>query len=229
VETTWKAALAEFIGSFAFVFVGAGSVIVAGPYGSGLLGVALATGFVVAVMVSVTAPISGGHVNPAVTIGIWVAGRIESARAAVYVLAQFGGGIFGAILLRFVVPRAVWKAANLGTPLLATGIGEGKGILIEAILAFFLMFTVFATIIDDRGLSPQTAGLTVGLVLAFDILVAGPFTGGAVSPARSFGPALVSATWNDWWVYWVGPVAGGVIGAMLYWSVFMRDREPAVP
>jgi MIP family channel proteins len=229
VETTWKAALAEFIGSFAFVFVGAGSVIVAGPYGSGLLGVALATGFVVAVMVSVTAPISGGHVNPAVTIGIWVAGRIGSARAAVYVLAQFGGGIFGAILLRFVVPRAVWKAANLGTPLLATGIGEGKGILIEAILAFFLVFTVFATIIDDRGLSPGTAGLTVGLVLAFDILVAGPFTGGAVSPARSFGPALVSATWNDWWVYWVGPVAGGVIGAMLYWSAFMRDREPAVP
>jgi aquaporin Z len=229
VETTWKAALAEFVASFAFVFVGAGSVIVAGPYGGGLLGVALATGFVIAVMVSVTAPISGGHVNPAVTIGVWVAGKIGTARALVYIVAQFAGGIFGALLLRFVVPKAVWRAANLGTPLLATGIGQGKGILIEAILAFFLVFTVFATLLDDRGPFPQAAGLTVGLVLAFDILVAGPFTGGAVSPARSFGPALVSGTWNDWWVYWVGPVAGGVIGAVLYWSAFMRDREPAVP
>ena len=229
METTWKAALAEFIGSFGFVFVGAGSVIVAGPYGSGLLGVALATGFAVAVMVSVTAPISGGHVNPAVTIGVWVAGKIGSARALAYVAAQFAGGIFASLLLRFVVPRAVWKAANLGTPLLATGIGQGKGILIEAVLAFFLMFTFFATLLDDRGPFPQAAGLTVGSVLAFDILVAGPFTGGAVSPVRSFGPALVSGTWNDWWVYWVGPVAGGVIGAVLYWSAFMRDREPGVP
>jgi MIP family channel proteins len=229
VETIWKAALAEFIGSFGFVFVGAGSTIVAGPYGSGLLGVALATGFAVAVMVSVTAPISGGHVNPAVTVGVWVAGKIGSARALTYVAAQIGGGICACLLLRFVVPLAVWKAANLGTPLLATGIGQGKGILIEAVLAFFLVFTVFATLLDDRGPFPQAAGLTVGLVLAFDILVAGPFTGGAVSPVRSFGPALVSGTWNGWWVYWVGPVAGGVIGAVLYWSAFMRDREPTVP
>jgi MIP family channel proteins len=229
VETIWKAALAEFIGSFGFVFVGAGSVIVAGPYGSGLLGVALATGLAVAVMVSVTAPISGGHVNPAVTVGVWAAGKIASGRALAYVAAQFGGGIFACLLLRFVVPLAVWKAANLGTPVLATGIGQGKGILIEALLAFFLVFTFFATLLDDRGLAPQAAGLMVGSVLAFDILVAGPFTGGAVNPVRSFGPALVSGTWNGWWVYWVGPVAGGVIGAVLYWSAFMRDREPAVP
>ena len=113
--------------------------------------------------------------------------------------------------------------------MLATGIDQGKGILIEALLAFFLVFTFFATLLDDRGLVPQAAGLMVGSVLAFDILVAGPFTGGAVNPVRSFGPALVSGTWNDWWVYWVGPVAGGVIGAVLYFSAFMRDREPAVP
>ena len=229
METIWKAALAEFIGSFGYVFAGAGSVIVAGPYGSGLVGVALATGFAVAVMVSVTAPISGGHVNPAVTVGVWAAGKIGSGRALTYVAAQLGGGIFACLLLRFVVPLAVWKAANLGTPVLATGIDQGKGILIEALLAFFLVFTFFATLLDDRGLVPQAAGLMVGSVLAFDILVAGPFTGGAVNPVRSFGPALVSGTWNDWWVYWVGPVAGGVIGAVLYWSAFMRDREPAVP
>ncbi len=229
METTWKAALAELIGSFVFVFAGAGSVIVAGPYGGGLLGVALATGFAVAAMVTATAPISGGHVNPAVTVGLWVAGRIGSTRAAAYIVAQFVGGILAALLLRFVVPTAVWKAAYLGTPLLAAGIGQGKGILIEALLAFFLVFTVFATLVDDRGPFRQAAGLTVGLVLAFDILVAGPFTGAAVSPARSFGPALVSWTWNGWWVYWVGPLAGGVIAAVLYWSAFMRDHEAAVP
>jgi aquaporin Z len=229
VESIWKAALAEFIGSFGFVFVGAGSVIVAGPYGSGLLGVALATGLAVAVMVSVTAPISGGHVNPAVTVGVWAAGKIGSGRALAYVAVQVVGGILACLLLRFVVPLAVWKAANLGTPVLATGIGQGKGILIEALLAFFLVFTFFATLLDDRALVPQAAGLMVGSVIAFDILVAEPFTGGAVNPIRSFGPALVSGTWNGWWVYWVGPVAGGVIGAVLYWSAFMRDREPAVP
>jgi MIP family channel proteins len=229
VETIWKAAVAEFIGSFGYVFAGAGSVIVAGPYGSGLVGVALATGLAVAVMVSVTAPISGGHVNPAVTVGVWAAGKIGSGRALTYVAAQFGGGIFACLLLRFVVPLAVWKAANLGTPVLATGIDQGKGILIEALLTFFLVFTFFATLLDNRGLVPQAAGLMVGSVIAFDILVAGPFTGGVVNPVRSFGPALVSGTWNDWWVYWVGPVAGGVIGAVLYWSAFMRDREPAVP
>src|SRR5439155_21686036 len=119
-------------------------------------------------------------------------------------------GISAPALLRFVVPRAVWEAANLGTPLLATGIGQGKGILIEAVLAFFLVFTFFATLLDDRGPFPQAAGLTVGSVLAFDILVAGPFTGGAGSPVRSFGPALVSRTWTGWSVSWVGPARGGL-------------------
>lgn len=226
---TGKAAVAEFVATFALVFIAAGSVIVAGPYGTGFVGVALASGFVLAVMVSVTAHVSGGHVNPAVTVAVWVVGRIGTARAVVYVVAQLAGGIFGALLLRLVVPPAVWKAAKLGTPLLATGVGGGKGVLTEAILTFFLVFAVFGTMLDDRGPFSKTAGLTIGLVLAFDILAGGPLTGAAANPARSFGPALVSGTWTGWWVYWVGPPAGGVIAAVLYSYAFLRDAEPAVP
>lgn len=224
-----KGAVAEFVATFALVFVAAGSAVVAGPYGSGLVGMALASGFVLAVMVSVTAHISGGHVNPAVTVGVWVVGRIGTARAVVYVVAQLAGAIFGGLLLRLVVPPAVWKAANLGTPLLATGVGGGKGVLTEAILSFFLVYAMFGTILDERGPFAKTAGLTVGLVLAFDILAAGPLTGAAANPVRSFGPALISGTWDGWWVYWVGPVAGGVIAAVLYSYAFLRDAEPSVP
>ena len=229
MDSTQRAVLAEFVGTFALVFVGAGSVIVAGPYGSGLIGVALASGFVVAAMVSITFPVSGGQLNPAVTIGMWVAGKIGSSRAAAYVGAQFAGGIVAALFLRFVVPEATWKAANLGATVLATGVGQGKGILIEAVLTFFLVFAYFGSLVDERRPLGGAPGLVVGLVIAFDILVGGPFTGSAVNPVRSFAPALVSGTWADWWVYWVGPVAGGVIGAALYWWAFLRDENPDVP
>jgi aquaporin Z len=229
VETIWKAAVAEFLATFALIFIGAGSAIMAGTSGSGLVGVALAHGLVLAVMVSVTAHISGGHVNPAVTIGIWVAGKINALRATVYVMAQLLGAVFGGLLLRAVVPEALWRAASLGTPLLAPDIGAGKGIVIEAVLTFFLVFAVFGTAVDDRGPLAKTAGLTIGLVLAFDILAAAPLTGASVNPARAFGPGLASGIWTDWWVYWVGPIAGAVIASVLYWGVFLRDREPALP
>ncbi len=229
METTWKAAVAEFVATFAVIFIGAGSVIMSGSSGSGLLGIALAHGLVLAIMVSVTGHISGGLVNPAVTIGLWVTGKLGTARSVVYILAQLAGGVFGALLLRAVVPPLLWKPALLGTPVLAPGLATGKGILIEAILTFFLVFTVFGTAIDDRGPFGKTAGLTIGLVLTFDILAGGPLTGASMNPARTFGPGLVSGTWTDWWVYWVGPIAGAIIAAVVYWVVFLRDREPASP
>ncbi len=229
MNNIWKAAVAEFVATFGLIFIGAGSVIMAGPSGSGLVGVALAHGLVLAIMVSVTAHISGGVVNPAVAIGLWVAGKLSSMKTVVYILAELAGGIFGALMLRVVVPAEMWKVANLGTPLLGAGVGTGKGILIEAILTFFLVFAVFGTAVDPRGPLAKTAGLTIGLVLAFDILAAGPLTGASMNPARAFGPGLVSGTWTDWWVYWVGPIAGAVIAAGLYWSVFLKDSESALP
>lgn len=230
MENAGKALVAEFIATFALIFVGAASVIMAANgLGSGLVGIALAHGLVLAIMVSVTAHISGGHVNPAVTIGLWVAGKIESARALAYIIAQLAGAVAGALVLRLAFPQELYKVAAGGAPLLASGLASGKGVLIEAVLTFFLVFAVFGTAVDDRGPFGKTAGFTIGLVLAFDILAAGPLTGAAMNPARAFGPELAAGILTDWWVYWVGPIAGSVIAAVVYWAAFLKDEEPATP
>jgi aquaporin TIP len=219
MESTGKAAVAEFVATFALIFIGAGAVIAIG-LGLDLTGVALAHGLVLAIMVSVTAHISGGHVNPAVTIGLWVAGKVPSGRAVVYVGAQLLGAVTAALLLKYIVPTELFDAAGGGTPALAEGIAVGKGILIEAVTTFFLVFAVFGTAVDPRGPFSKTAGLTIGLVIAFDIMAFGPYTGAAMNPARWFGPALADGSWSDWYVW---------IAAVLYTSVFLKDREPATP
>jgi aquaporin Z len=222
-------ALAEVIGTLALVFIGAGSVVVASAgVGSGLLGVALAHGLVLAIMVSSFGHISGGHFNPAVTVSVWVAGKIESARAIVYVLAQLLGAVIGAALLRVVMPSDVWRRADLGATTVHA-ISNGQAVLLEAILTFFLVITVFATAIDDRGVFKSIAGLAIGLVLAFDILVGGPLTGASMNPARSFGPAVVGGTWTGFWVYIVGPVVGGLVAASVYVFAFLRQRPAWAP
>src|SRR5947207_9343943 len=221
VEHAWQKALAEFVATFALIFIGAGAVIVAGPTigNSGLVGVALAYGLVLAIMVSVIGHISGGHVNPAVTVGAWVTGQIRTGMAGLYILAQLAGATFGALLLRAAVPKALWAGSFLGSPAVAHagGITNAKAVILEAILTFFLVFVVYGTAIDERGPFSKIAGLPIGLVLTFDILAGGPFTGAAMNPARAFGPELVGGTWTDWWVYWIGPVGGGVIAAAVYW------------
>jgi MIP family channel proteins len=180
-------------------------------------------------MISVTAHISGGLVNPAVTIGLWVAGRIPSQRGVILIGAQLLGAVAGALLLKYLVPTALYDAGSGGTPALAQGIAAGKGIVIEATTTFFLVFAVFGTAVDPRGPWSKTAGLTIGLVIAFDIMAFGPYTGAAMNPARWFGPALVFGDWANWYVWIIGPVAGGIIAAVLYATVFLKDQEPATP
>jgi aquaporin Z len=228
LERIGQRATAEYFATLALVFIGAGSVVVS--QASGLVGVALAHGLVLAVMVSVTAHISGGHVNPAVTISAWVTNQIKTGAAVVYILAQLAGAATGAALLRLAVPESIWKLTKLGTPAVghSFGITNGKAVLLEAILTFFLVFVVYGTAIDDRGPFTKIAGLPIGLVLTFDILAAGPLTGAAMNPARWFGPALVSGSWTDWWVYIIGPVGGGVIAASVYWFAFLGGREKMV-
>jgi aquaporin TIP len=228
MDSTGRAAVAEFVSTFALIFIGAGAVIAVG-LGLDLTGVALAHGLVLAIMVSVTAHVSGGHVNPGVTIGLWVAGKVPSGRAVIYILAQLLGAVAGAYLLRYLVPRELYDAGGGGTPALAEGIAVGKGIVIEAVTTFFLVFAVFGTAVDPRGPFSKTAGLTIGLVIAFDIMAFGPYTGAAMNPARWFGPALASGLWSNWYVWIVGPIAGGIIAAVLYASVFLKDRAPATP
>ena len=232
VENVWQKALAEFVATFALIFIGAGAVIVAtNPLStSGLVGVALAHGLVLAVLVSVIGHISGGHVNPAVTISAWVTGNIRTVLAGVYIVAQLLGAAAGGVLLRFVFPEGEWNRAALGIPVVNHGVGmnNGKAAVLEAVLTFFLVFVVYGTAIDDRGPFSKIAGLPIGLVVTFDILAGGTLTGAAMNPARAFGPMLAAGTWNDWWVYFVGPISGGVIGASLYWFAFLGGREKLV-
>ena len=229
MESLGKAAVAEFVGTFGLIFVGAGAVIVASSGQLDLVGVALAHGLVLAIMVSVTGHISGGQINPAVTIALWAAGKIATARGAVLIVAQMLGAVVGALLLRYVVGGASFDAGGAGAPALGPGVAVGKGIVIEAILTFFLVFVVFGTAVDDRGPWNKTAGFTIGLTIAFDILAFGPLTGAAMNPARWFGPALVGGLWDDALVWIVGPIAGAIIAGVLYTTVLLRGREPATP
>ena len=240
MKTVWEQSVAEFVGTFALVFIGAGSVVLAssvvgssGPVGYlGLLGVALAHGLVLAIMVTNVGHISGGHFNPAVTVGAWVGGKIESIRAVVYVLVQLVAGVAAAGAIRGILPARLWNPSHIGATLVVKSLadfGAGKAVVLEAILTFFLVFTVYATAIDDRGAFKSIAGLAIGLVLTFDILVGGMLTGASMNPARSFGPALVSGTWTDFWVYVIGPVAGGVLAAAIYSFAFLRGRAVVAP
>jgi aquaporin TIP len=229
LESTGKAAIADFVATFALIFIGAGAALLYSADRLDLTGVALAHGLVLFIMVSVTAHVSGGFVNPAVAISLWVTGKVPSQRALILITAELLGAIAGAFLLKFLVPAVVFEQGNGGIPALAPEIAIGKGILIEAVCTFFLVFAVFGTAVDDRGPFAKTAGLTIGLVIAFDIMAFLPYTGAAMNPARWLGPALATNDWSNWYVWIVGPIAGGIIAGVLYWATFLKDAEPATP
>jgi aquaporin Z len=215
--------VAEFIGTFALIFIGAGSII-ASPTAPGvmgtLVGIALAHGLTIAVMASATGHISGGHLNPAVTIGMLATGRIDATKAAGYVVSQVLGAIVAALLLVVCMPAEAVTAAKLGTPLLTPNVGIGAGIILEAITTFFLMFVIFGTAVDKRG--PSMGALFIGFTVALDILAIGPLTGAAMNPARSIGPALIGGHMDNFWVYWVGPIIGAVGAALVYHNVLLK-------
>ncbi len=194
--------------------------------GAGLVGVAIAHGLVIAVMASAVGHISGGHFNPAVTLGFLVARRMEPRLAGVYWLAQFGGAVLAALLLWWIYPSTAIDGSKLGTPTLNGEIGAGAGLVVEAVLTFFLVWVVFATAADPRGTFKSIAGLAIGFTITFDILAGGPLTGAAMNPARALGPELVQNVWDDFWVYIVGPLAGAAAAALLYDYLYLRPLAP---
>ena len=211
--------VAEFLGAFALTFFGAGAIMVGS---GGLIGVALAHGLAIGVMVSSVGHISGGHFNPAVTIGMLLTQKIKGKDAVGYFVAQFAGGIVGALLLDAALPDQFTKIAHLGTPGVSPGISNGQAVLIEAILTFFLVWVIFATAVDSEGSFNKIAGLAIGFTITLDILMGGAWTGAAMNPARFVGPALVDGTWTSWWVYFIGPIAGSIVAAVLYDSLMIR-------
>lgn len=227
--------IAEFIGTFAFVFISAGAICAdqyltsTGQNGLGLLGIAVAGGLAFAVMVSALAHISGGHFNPAITIGFWVTRRLGSLQAITYWIAQLLGATAAAYLIKLTIPDSTWTAKALGsiTPDLGGDFTRAHGIALEAVMTFFLVFVVFATAVDSKGAFNKIGGFAIGLTITIDILFGGPFTGAAINPSRAFGPALATSHWQNHGVYWAGPLIGGVVAAVLYDRVFLRDQPPA--
>ena len=218
--------VAEFVGTFALVFVGSGAIIAAAAarMDSALVVVAFAHGLILAVMVSATMRISG-HFNPAVTVGFLAARRIEPVMAGVYIAAQIVGGILAAYALKMLLPEVLIEPTRVGGLSIATETTAGQAIGLEAITTFFLTFVIFGTAVDPK--SPRIGGLAIGLTLTACIFAIGPFTGGALNPARALGPAVASGVFEGQAVYWIGPLVGGLVAALLYDTLFIRrDREP---
>lgn len=225
----FQKSLSEFFGAFGVVFIGAGAICadqslhLQSQHGLGTLGIAVASGLAYAIMISAIGHISGGHLNPAVTIGYWVTKRISTLDAIVYWISQLLGATVAAWALGAIISDSIWRPVGLGTPDLAPDFTRLHGIILEALVTFVLVFVVFATAVDPQNASARLSGFAVGLTITVGTLVAGPFSGGAMNPARAFAPALVAHHWTNHGVYWVGPLVGGVVAGWLYNSFLLKE------
>jgi len=238
---TWRAVFAEFIATALFVLIGTGAVVSArsalegGNSASFIVAVALAHGLAIALLVAATAKISGGHINPAVTFAAAMTGKIKISTGALYVAAQLAGAIVGSLILKTIIAGPM--EGNLGAHalnvyngsggLLSSDVGDGTGagLLVEGALTFVLVFVVFATAMDPKGLA-HLAPFAIGMAVLVDHLIGIPLTGASMNPARSLGPAVAANFWTDHWVYWLGPLIGAGIAALVYEFVFMERDEP---
>ena len=168
--------------------------------------------------------ISGGLFNPALTLGLWVTRRLDHWNAGAYIVAQLTGAVAAALVLKALfLDEGLRAASGHGIPTLSSATTTIQGIGIELVLTAFLMLAVFGTAIDRRG--PSLGGLVIGLVITMDIFAGGPLTGAAMNPARAFGPELANMVWDDALVYWIGPIVGAVLAALLYHYLFMDEGE----
>ena len=225
MRATVRPLVAELIGTFFLVFCGVGAAVsdLYRPGSVGLLGAAVANGVALAIGISATLSISGGQLNPAVTIGLWSVGRMDPVKATQYIVAQLVGGIIAVLAVKMLYPEMAGQIAIYGAPRLATDVTATQGILIEAILTFMLAFAVMGTCVDPRG--PKIGGLGVGLIVVCGVLAGGQMTGGAMNPARAFAPMLVGKMWTGMAIYWVGPVLGGIIAMQVYERVLMEKKQ----
>ena len=216
--------VAEFIGTALFVFLGVGSIVVnaASNNALGAVGTALAHGVGMSVIITMTMAISGGHINPAVSVSLWLTQKIDGRTLGQYVLAQILGAVVGALLVKGLFPTMAGRVTSLGTPQLAGTVGLFEGIGIEAVLTFFLVSAVFGTAVSPQ--APKVGGFGIGLAIFVCALVGGALTGAAMNPARAFGPALVAWEWHGQAVYWIGPLLGATLAGAL-WKFVLLPRD----
>ena len=224
----YKKYMAEFVGTFALVFIAAGSVCAdfylrqAGGQGLGLLGISIAFGIVVIAVIYATSYVSGSHVNPAVTVSFWITKRMEPNTAIMYIISQIAGASLAGLALKTLFPDAA-KTVYLGTCVLAPGVSIARGVLMEFIITFLLIFTIYGTLVDKRA-SAGFAGVAVGLVVLFGAMIGGTISGGAMNPARLFGPAVASGQFTHHFVWWLGPILGGIAAGFVYDKLFAEKR-----
>ncbi|KAL8064548.1 hypothetical protein ABFX02_01G097500 [Erythranthe guttata] len=224
-----KSYVAEFIATLLFVFAGVGSAIAYNKLTSdadldpaGLVAVAVAHAFALFVGVSMAANVSGGHLNPAVTFGLAIEGNITIITGLFYWIAQCLGSIVACLLLKFVT-----GGLSIPTHGVASGMGAIQGVVMEIIITFGLVYTVYATAADPKkGSLGVIAPIAIGFIVGANILAAGPFSGGSMNPARSFGPAVASADFSQNWIYWVGPLIGGGLAGLVYGDIFIGAHSP---
>ncbi|KAG1362156.1 aquaporin TIP2-3 [Cocos nucifera] len=224
-----KSYLAEFIATLLFVFAGVGSAIAyaeltadAALDPAGLVAVAVAHAFALFVGVSMAANISGGHLNPAVTFGLAVGGHITILTGIFYWVAQLLGSTVACLLLKFVT-----GGKAIPTHGVAAGMNELEGVVMEVVITFALVYTVYATAADPKkGSLGTVAPIAIGFIVGANILAAGPFSGGSMNPARSFGPAVAAGNFAGNWVYWVGPLIGGGLAGLIYGDIFIASYQP---
>jgi MIP family channel proteins len=212
-----KALIAEFIGTFTLIFIGAGAGALAGSNGGGIIAVALAHGVALMVIVYAWGAVSGAHVNPAVTFSLALAGKTTWLTAVRYWIAQLAGAALGGYTLRFLLGTT----GSLGMTLPAASVSALQATVLEAVLTFFLVTAVFGSAVANR--NGNAAGLAIGFVLTMDILMGGSLTGASMNPARTFGPALAMGNFQSFWIYIVGPLAGGGVAALIYDNLILKN------
>jgi aquaporin Z len=213
---------AEFVGTF-FLLFGVIGAIVSNAYREnsvGLLGIAAAQGLALAVAVTATMRISGGHLNPAVTAGLWSVGRISARDAGLYIVAQLLGAVAATAVMKGLYPEMAGVVTRLGTPALAADVSFAEGVLVECVMTFLLAFAMMGTVVDSD--APKIGGIGVGLTLLVAVLGGGNITGAALNPARALGPAAISGSWTAHAVYWIGPILGAVAAMQLYERLLLK-------
>jgi MIP family channel proteins len=225
VNRDWaKLLVVEFLGPFALVFAGVGAILA--TQGQDIVAIALAHGLAIGLFVAAAGHISGGVYNPALSVGLWATGKLDSTRAVAYIVAQLAGGLAGAAVVSLCFPDAIRDQFNLGTPRVGASFSTTNALIMEIVLTFFLMFVVFGVAIDGRTGGRAVAGLAIGLTITMDIFPGGAVSGAAMNPARWFGPAVIENEYTDGWIWIVGPILGAVIAALLY-NFLLLEEAPA--
>jgi len=233
LENAPQKLLVEALGTFALCFMGIGAIIL--TQGQDIVAIALAHGLAIGLMVAAAGHISGGHFNPAVTLGMLVTGRISLQPAVAYVVAQLIGAVAGAGALTLAYLDVDRNNVDLGLPAIGNSItadpveklSAGNAVAMEAILTFFLVFVIFGVAVDRRSGGRAIAGLAIGLTISMDILAGGAVSGAAMNPARWFGPAVIQQDFSDFWIWIVGPAIGAVVAALIYSQFLLGSSEDA--